>query len=53
MKTSWATSRVNCLYETDVSRTVLVMVIKVIGHHQNHDDDDDDERDGPRNVGFI
>jgi len=51
MKSSRAISRVRCLYETDISRTISVLIIREYQIHD--DDDDDDDQDGHRNFGFI
>jgi hypothetical protein len=46
MKSSRTISRFRCLYETDVSRVISVLVIRdLISDYENRDD--------PRNVGSI
>jgi hypothetical protein len=63
MKSSRAISCVRCLYETDVSRAISVLITAIgdedrdghrnVGFIQTPDARCDEDRDGPRNVGFI
>jgi hypothetical protein len=52
-------SCVSCLYAVDVSRIILVIIIRDLICQlcqipdDDDDDDDDDDRDGSRNVGSI
>jgi hypothetical protein len=46
VKSSQDISHIRCLYGTEVSRTILVIIIRDLIPNDD-DDDDDDDQDGP------